>query len=137
MGDRWISDLRDVGSVCWNIGTIGNRLQGVTKALDDFSPLNMELITGIQPEEVNDQGTTSVLVTIGPQTTTRKNSLFAGSEGGGRTWATLGTLLQTARMNNVDPLDWLSQTLARIAQGWPASKIDALMPWNFRSNALS
>ena len=67
-GDRWIWDLRDVGSVCWNIGTIGNRLQGVTKALDDFSLLNMELITGIQPEEVNDQGTTSVLVTIGPQT---------------------------------------------------------------------
>lgn len=74
---------------------------------------------------------------IRPQTITRKNSLFAGSEGGARTWATLGTLLQTARMNNVDPLDWLSQTLARIAQGWPASKIDALMPWNFRSNALS
>ncbi len=74
---------------------------------------------------------------IRPQTITRKNSLFAGSEGGGRTWATVATLLQTAKMNNVDPLDWLSQTLTRIAQGWPVSEIDALMPWNFRSHALS
>lgn len=74
---------------------------------------------------------------IRPQTITRKNSLFAGSEGGGRTWATLATLLQTAKMNNVDPLDWLSQTLTRIAQGWPLSDIEALMPWNFKSDAIS
>jgi transposase len=73
---------------------------------------------------------------IRPQTITRKNSLFAGSEGGGRTWATLATLLQTAKMNNVDPLDWLSQTLTRIAQGWPVSEIEALMPWNFKPHAL-
>ena len=74
---------------------------------------------------------------IRPQTITRKNSLFAGSEGGGRTWATLATLLQTAKMNNVDPLDWLSQTLTRIAKGWPASEIDALMPWNFEADGIS
>lgn len=74
---------------------------------------------------------------IMPQTITRKNSLFAGSEGGGRTWATVATLLQTCKMNGVDPLDWLSQTLTRIAQGWPASEIEALMPWNFRSDAVS
>ena len=40
---------------------------------------------------------------IRPRTITRKNSLFAGSDGGGRTWATIATLLQTAKMNNVDP----------------------------------
>ena len=73
---------------------------------------------------------------IRPQTITRKNSLFAGSDGGGRTWATLATLLQTCKMNSVDPLAWLSQTLTRIAQGWPASEIEALMPWNFRSDAI-
>ena len=74
---------------------------------------------------------------IRPQTITRKNSLFAGSEGGGRTWATLATLLQTAKMNNVDPLDWLSLTLTRIAQSWPASEIEALMPWNFKTDGFS
>lgn len=40
---------------------------------------------------------------IRPQTITRKNSLFAGSDGGGRTWATIATLLTTAKMNQVDP----------------------------------
>jgi transposase len=39
-------------------------------------------------------------------------------------------------MNGVDPLDWLSQTLSRIAQGWPASEIEMLMPWNFRSDVI-
>ncbi|RVO10615.1 IS66 family transposase, partial [Sinorhizobium meliloti] len=68
---------------------------------------------------------------IRPQAITRKNSLFAGSDGGGRTWATIATLLQTAKMNNLDPLAWLTQTLERIANGWPSSEIDALMPWNY------
>nr|WP_245331318.1 IS66 family transposase [Mesorhizobium sophorae] len=74
---------------------------------------------------------------IRPQTITRKNSLFAGSEGGGRTWATVATLLQTCKMNGVDPLAWLSQTLTRIAQRWPAAKIELLMPWNFKPDAVS
>ena len=73
---------------------------------------------------------------IRPQTITRKNSLFAGSEGGGRTWATLATLLQTCKMNSVDPLAWLCQTLTRIAQGWPVADIEALMPWNFKPDAI-
>lgn len=73
---------------------------------------------------------------IRPQTITRKNSLFAGSEGGGNTWATIATLLQTAKMNNVDPLAWLTQTLIRMANGWPAHDIEALMPWNFKSDVL-
>ncbi len=73
---------------------------------------------------------------IRPQTITRKNSLFAGSEGGGRTWATLATLLQAAKMNKVDPLEWLSQTLTRIAKGWPVSELEALMPWNFKPDAI-
>jgi transposase len=70
---------------------------------------------------------------IRPQTITRKNALFAGSHGGGRSWATIATLLQTAKMNDVDPHAWLPQTLERIAQGWPISQIDALMPWNFKT----
>ena len=65
-----------------------------------------------------------------------KNSLFAGSEGGGRIRATLATLLQTCKMNSVDPLEWLPQTLSRITQGWPVNEIEALMPWNFKSNVI-
>ena len=70
---------------------------------------------------------------IRPQTITRKNSLFAGSDGGGRTWATIATLLQTCKMNNVDPVTWLTLTLERIANQWPSAEIDALMPWNYNA----
>ncbi|TBB57268.1 transposase domain-containing protein, partial [Rhizobium ruizarguesonis] len=34
-------------------------------------------------------------------------------------------------MNAVDPQAWLTQTLERLANGWPSSEIDALMPWNY------
>jgi transposase len=70
---------------------------------------------------------------IRPQTITRKNSLFAGSDGGGRTWATIATLLQTCKMNDVDPLAWLTLALERIANQWPNAEIDALMPWNYNA----
>lgn len=71
--------------------------------------------------------------TIRPQTITRKNSLFAGSDGGERTWATFATVLATAKTNLIDPHAWLTQTLERIANGWPNSEIDALMPRNYQS----
>lgn len=70
---------------------------------------------------------------IRPQAIIRKNSLFAGSDGGGRTWATIATLLQTAKMNAVDPQAWLTQTLERLAKAWPSSEIEALMPWNYQA----
>lgn len=70
---------------------------------------------------------------IRPQAITRKNSLFAGSDGGGRTWATIATLLQTAKMNSVDPQAWLTQTLERLTNGWPSSEIHTLMPWSYRA----
>jgi transposase len=46
---------------------------------------------------------------------------------------TVATLLQTAKMNEVDPHAWLTQTVERIAHGWPISNIDQFMPWSFKS----
>jgi transposase len=69
---------------------------------------------------------------IRPQTITRKNALFAGSDGGGRTWATIATLLATARLNGINPQAWLATTLQRIACRWPNSDLDVLMPWNYQ-----
>lgn len=77
--------------------------------------------------------TNTVERAIRPQTLTRKNALFAGSDGGGRTWATIATLLATARLNDVDPQAWLTLTLQRIAAGWPTNKLDDLLPWNHRA----
>ena len=71
---------------------------------------------------------------IRPQTITRKNSLFAGSAGGGRTWAAIATMLQTCKMNDVDPYAWATLTLGRIANRWPNNDIEALMPWDFKPN---
>ncbi|HEY0121126.1 MAG TPA: transposase domain-containing protein, partial [Rhizobium sp.] len=42
----------------------------------------------------------------------------------------------TAKMNDVDPLAWLTQTLVRMANGWPVQNIEALMPWNFTPDAV-
>ena len=69
---------------------------------------------------------------IRPQAITRKNSLFAGSTGGGQTWASIATMLQTCKMNGIDPYAWAKLTLERIANRWPNKDIDALMPWNFK-----
>jgi len=42
-------------------------------------------------------------------TLTRKNALFAGSDGGARHWAIAVTLIQTAKLNGVDPMAWLTE----------------------------
>jgi hypothetical protein len=40
-------------------------------------------------------------------------------------------------MNDVDPLAWLTQTLVRMADQWPAQNIEALMPWNFKPDGIA
>lgn len=63
----------------------------------------------------------------------RKNYLFMGSEGGGKAAAIAYTLIETAKMNGVDPQAWLTHVIDRIADH-PASKITDFMPWNFASD---
>ena len=60
----------------------------------------------------------------------RKAWLFCGSDRGGERAAVLYSLIQTARLNDVDPQAWLADVLARIA-GHPAQLIDELLPWNW------
>ncbi|WP_144579295.1 transposase domain-containing protein, partial [Agrobacterium sp. DE0009] len=38
-----------------------------------------------------------------------------------------------AKMNSVDPQAWLTQTLERLANGWPSSEIHTLMPWSYKA----
>ena len=42
------------------------------------------------------------------------------------------TLIETAKIYDVDPKAWLADVLARIADH-PASRIDQLMPWNWQA----
>ena len=70
---------------------------------------------------------------IRPHTLTRKNALFAGSDGGARHWAIAMTLIQSAKMNNVDPMAWLTDALERIVSGQTKShELHNLLPWNWR-----
>ena len=67
---------------------------------------------------------------IRPHTLTRKNALFAGSDGGARHWAIAMTLIQTAKLNGVDPMAWLTDALERIVSGrTKASELHTLLPW--------
>jgi transposase len=61
----------------------------------------------------------------------RKSWLFCGSDRGGHRAAIMYSFIVTAKMNDVDPQAWLTDVLARIA-GHPASKIDELLPWNWK-----
>ena len=59
----------------------------------------------------------------------RKACLFAGSGRSGERAAVVVTLIQTARLNGVDPQAWLAEVLARINEH-PVRDLDALLPWN-------
>ena len=59
----------------------------------------------------------------------RKNYLFVGSQTGGKSAAIAYTLIETAKLNAVDPQAWLTDTLARIADH-KINRIDDLLPWN-------
>lgn len=61
----------------------------------------------------------------------RKAWLFCGSDRGGQRAAVMYTLIQTCRLNDVDPQAWLADVLARIADH-PLSRLDELLPWNWR-----
>jgi transposase len=58
----------------------------------------------------------------------RKNYLFVGSEAGGKAAAIAYTLIETAKLNGVDPNAWLADALARIPD-YKITKVDQLPPW--------
>lgn len=66
----------------------------------------------------------------------RKAWLFCGSDRGGQRAAILYTLIQTARLNDVDPQAWLADVFARIADQ-PVSSLDELLPWNWQPSATA
>lgn len=67
---------------------------------------------------------------IRPLAVGRHNWTFAGSDEGGRRAAAIYTLIETAKLNGVDPQAWLADVLARL-QDHPAKRIDELLPWNW------
>jgi transposase len=68
---------------------------------------------------------------IRPIALNRKNALFAGSDGGGVHWAIIASLIETCKLNAIDPHSYLTDILARIVNGHPNSQIDDLLPWAY------
>jgi transposase len=73
---------------------------------------------------------------IRPIALNRKNALFAGSDGGAEHWAAIASLIETCKLNDVDPLTYLTDVLTRIANGHPNSEIDQLLPWAYKRQDL-
>jgi hypothetical protein len=71
----------------------------------------------------------SVGRSIRPITRTRKSSLFVGREEHGRTWAIFFTLIQTCKLNQIDPLRYLNWVTNQIERTRGDVDPDLLMPW--------
>jgi len=70
-----------------------------------------------------------------PIALSRKNSLFAGHDQGAQNWAIIASLIETCKLNGVNPYAWLSHVLTKLINRWPARRIDELMPWAFTATA--
>lgn len=72
---------------------------------------------------------------IRPIALNRKNALFAGHDEGGIAWGRIASLIETCKINRIEPFAYLKATLTAIANGHPQSRIDDLLPWNFKPSS--
>lgn len=72
---------------------------------------------------------------VRPIALNRKNALFAGHDEGGRAWGRIASLIETCKINRVEPFAYLKSTLEAIAAGHPKNRIDDLLPWNFKPSS--
>jgi transposase len=94
------------------------RWQGLTRLLDDG---RVEIDSNVVERAIR------------PLALTRKNALFAGSDGGGEHWAILASLIETCKLNAIDPHAYLADILARLAAGHPINRIAELLPWRWHA----
>lgn len=69
--------------------------------------------------------------TIRPIALNRKNALFAGHDAGAQNWAMLASLIETCKLNAIDPHAWMTDTLQAIVNDHKQSRIGDLLPWNY------
>ena len=93
-----------------------SRWQGLTRFLDDG---RIEIDSN------------TVERSIRPIALNRKNALFAGSDGGAEHWAVIASLIETCKLNGVEPLAYLTDVITRIVNGHPNRRIDDLLPWAY------
>jgi transposase len=91
-----------------------NHWDGLARFLDDG---RIELDTNIVERGIR------------PIVLNRKNALFAGHDEGAENWACIASLIETCKLNGVDPQAYFTDVLTRLVNLWPASRLDQLMPW--------
>ena len=91
-----------------------NHWDGLTRFLDDG---RIELDTNIVERSIR------------PIVLNRKNALFAGHDQGAENWACIASLIETCKLNGVDPQAYFADVLTKLVNLWPASRLDELMPW--------
>jgi len=64
----------------------------------------------------------------------RKNALFAGHDAGAQNWGIIASLIETCKLNAIDPQTYLTDTLTAIVNNHRQSDIAVLLPWNYRDN---
>ena len=69
--------------------------------------------------------------TIRPIALNRKNALFAGHDAGAENWGIIASLIETCKLNGIEPHAYLNATLSAIVNGHKQSQIDELLPWNY------
>lgn len=103
--------------------------QAMRYALNHWSGLILYLDDGRLELDTN-----TVERAMRPVALGRKNALFAGADSGGRHWACIATLIQTAKLNDVEPLAWLTDVLQRIVAGrTKLNELASLLPWNWEA----
>jgi transposase len=93
-----------------------SRWEGLTRFLDDG---RIEIDSNVVERSIR------------PIALNRKNALFAGSDGGGEHWAVIASLIETCKLNGVDPYAYLADVISKIVNGHPNSGIDELLPWAY------
>jgi len=93
-----------------------SRWEGLTRFLDDG---RIEIDSNVVERSIR------------PIALGRKNHLFAGSDGGGEQWAVIASLVETCKMNAVDPRAYLHDVLSKIVARHPMGRIDELLPFAY------
>ncbi|MGB9412426.1 MAG: IS66 family transposase [Pseudolabrys sp.] len=103
--------------------------EAINYTLGHWDGLNMFLTDGRVEVDTN-----TVERSMRPIALGRKNSLFSGSEGGAESWAILASLLNTAKLNGLDPQTYLCDVLERIVSGRTKNhQLNELLAWNWKA----
>jgi hypothetical protein len=103
--------------------------EAINYALNHWDGLTLFLRDGRVEVDSN-----SVERSMRPIAMGRRNSLFSGSEGGAESWAILASLVNTAKLHELDPQAYLTDVLERIVSGQTKShRLHELLAWNWKA----